>query len=125
MAKPRTDDTVKSEPAASGALVSTGSSNVDTGSVSGLPSFVRADWVNGFLLTLYHRFGSSEEPWKMFTKGDEMLLVIQQVINAVYPGTKYRVKWGDKICMAVSIFFFLLVTGSKLLKISGEQPFIF
>ena len=97
IAKYHTNGTFKSEPASSGSLVSM----VDDGSVSGLPKFVLASWISCFLPTLYHRFGSSKEPWKMFTKGSEMLLIIQEVINAVYPDNKYRAKWGDKICSAV------------------------
>jgi hypothetical protein len=91
---------VKLEPATSGSLVAS-ASTTDAGSVSGLPEFVRANWVGRFLPTLYHCFGSSKEPWNMFTKGREMLLIIQKVINEVYPDTNYRVKWGDKICTAV------------------------
>jgi hypothetical protein len=79
------------------------STATDAGSVpvSGLPSFVRASWVSRFLPTLYHRFGSSEDPWKMFTKGDEMLSIIQEVVNDVYPDNRYRAKWGDHLCNAV------------------------
>lgn len=77
------------------------STATDAGSVSGLPAFARTGWVSRFLPTLFHRFGCSKEPWKMFTKGDEMLLIIQEVINAVYPDNTYRAKWGDQICTAV------------------------
>lgn len=76
--------------------------------VSSLPLFVRTNWVSRFLPTLYHRFGSSEEPWKLFTKGDEMLSIIQELIKAVYPDNNtYRARWGDKICAAVLISLFL------------------
>lgn len=108
--KSRTKSTIKLEPAASSSFVSTLSTTTDAGSVSGLPSFVRASWISRFLPTLYHRFGSSRDPWKMFTKGDEMLLIIQEVINAVYPDITYRAKWGDKICTAVPISHFLFAT---------------
>ena len=86
------------------------STATDAGSVpvSGLPSFVRANWVSRFLPTLYHRFGSSLEPWKEFSKGEEMLLVIQEVVNAVYPGNSYRAKWNDQICTTVLISFSFL-----------------
>jgi hypothetical protein len=115
-AKSRTKGAVKSEPATSGSLVSMASTTIDTGasttssSVSELPTFVRADWISCFLPTLYHRFGSSENPWKMFTKGGEMLLIIQELIDAVYPANRYRVKWGDKIStmVLVPLLFFAM-----------------
>jgi hypothetical protein len=86
------------------------SANDSVSSVSGLPTFVRAGWISDFLPTLYHRFGSSKEPWKMFSKGNEMLLIIQEIINSVYPGNKYRAKWGDTICTAVLNFLFFFAT---------------
>lgn len=101
MAKSSTNDTIKSEAAALGSLVSTVSSNSENGSVLGLPSFVRANWAGRFLPTLYNRFGSSKEPWKMFTKGEEMVLIVQEVINAVYPNNTYSARWGDSICITV------------------------
>jgi hypothetical protein len=110
-AKSNTNGTVKLEPAASGSLVSMVSLAKDSGSsVSGLPTFVRASWISSFLPTLYHRFGSSKEPWKMFSKGDEMLSIIQEVVNSVYPDNKYRAKWGDTICSAVLNFLIILAT---------------
>lgn len=104
-AKSGTKSTVKSEPSSSGSLVST-VSTVDAGSLSSLPQFVRMNWISRFLPTLYHRFGSSEEPWKEFSKGEGMLLIIQEVVNEVYPGNTYQARWGDKICTAVLNFLF-------------------
>lgn len=107
-AKSRPKSTVKLEPASSGSFISTESTDADSVSVSSLPLFVRTNWVSRFLPTLYHRFGSSEEPWKFFTKGDEMLSIIQELIKAVYPDNNtYRARWGDKICAAVLISLFL------------------
>lgn len=104
-AKSRTHSNDKLEPVGAASLVFASS---DAKSVTGLPDFVRAKWINRFLPTLYHRFGSSKEPWNMFTKGDEMLSIIQEVINKVYPDNTYRARWGDSICNAVLIPFFLL-----------------
>jgi len=61
----------------------------------------------------------------MFTKGDEMLLIIQEVINAVYPDNTYRAKWGDKICTAVPVSHFLLQHILILSYFPGKQPLIF
>jgi hypothetical protein len=76
-------------------------------STYGLPEFVRADWVIHFLPTLYHRFGISIDPWNTFSKGEEMLRIVQEVVNTVYPGNMYRAKWGDKICAAVQPLYCL------------------
>ena len=100
--KSPTNATVKAESSTSGSLVSA----AEDSSLSGLPDFVRANWASRFLPTLYHCFGSSKEPWKLFTKGDELLSIIQELINVVYPNSRYRVKWGDKICFAVQIPLF-------------------
>ena len=70
-------------------------------SVRSLPEFVRADWVSRFLPTLYHRFGASADLWNTFSKGEEMLKVIQEVVNTVFPGNVYHARWGDRICTAV------------------------
>jgi hypothetical protein len=83
------------------ASVSVASTASDASSVATLPSFARANWTNRFLPTLYHHFGSSRELWKLFTKGDKMLLIIQEVVNVVYPNATYRAKWGNKICAVV------------------------
>ena len=121
MAKSPTNGTVKAEFSTSGSLVSI----AEDSSLSGLPNFVLANWVNRFLPMLYHRFGSSEEPWKLFTKGTEMLSIIQELINVVYPNSKYRVKWGDKIFNAVQIPLFLIKLILILSQFQGEQPLIF
>ena len=104
VASSHTNGTIKLEPVTSGSLVTMNhpvSTSTDTGNVSTLPMFVCTNWVNCFLPMLYHCFGSSNKPWKMFTKGDEMLLIIQEAINTVYPGNTYRVKWGDSVCTMV------------------------
>lgn len=74
----------------------------DSNNVDDLPEFAHADWVPRFLPTLYHVFGCSEKPWELFTKGNAFVMTLQTVVDAVYPGTSYRVKWGDKICSMVS-----------------------
>lgn len=70
-------------------------------SVFSLPEFVRAGWVSRFLPTLYHRFGSCIDPWNTFSKGDDMLKIVQELINTVYPDNVYHARWGDKITYAV------------------------
>ena len=104
----RSSGNIKSEPAASSSFISSSSSTDSV--ISSLPTFARTNWVSRFLPTLYHRFGSSTDPWAMFTKGDEMLSIVQEVLNAVYPNIKYRVKWGDKICTAVLFPLVLFAT---------------
>jgi hypothetical protein len=77
------------------------SSTVADANVFKLPEFVRADWATRFLPTLFHCFGSCVDPWEMFTKGDQMLKIIQKLVNTVYPNNNYCAKWGDQICFAV------------------------
>lgn len=69
--------------------------------VCGLPEFVRADWVTRFLPTLSRCFGASADPWNIFSKGEETLKVIQDIVNIVFPGNMYRARWGDKIYATV------------------------
>lgn len=69
--------------------------------VFSLPEFVRAAWVSRFLPTLYHRFGSCVDPWNTFSKGDDMLKIVQELINTVYPDNVYHARWGDKITYVV------------------------
>jgi hypothetical protein len=106
-------------------LISTVSTTEGSSSVPGLPNFARANWVSRFLPTLYHRFGSSKEPWKLFTKGDNMLTIIQEVVNAVYPDSRYRVKWGDNLCIAVRFPPFFIKFILILSQFQGERPLIF
>lgn len=58
-------------------------------------------------------------------KGDEMLSIIQEVINAVHPETKYRAKWGDNVCNAVPISLSFLRLILNLSHFPGKQPLIF
>jgi hypothetical protein len=85
-------------------------------SVRDLPEFVRADWIPRFLPTLFHRFGISIDPWGTFSKGEEMLKAVQAVINSVFPGNTYRVKWGDAICAAVRPLFYFVIRLSLILN---------
>ncbi|KAF7977690.1 hypothetical protein HWV62_2940 [Athelia sp. TMB] len=63
-----------------------------------LPHFARAAYTSVFLPTLYHRLGCSEKPFTEFSKGDEMVAAIQQVVDCVWPESNWTVRWGDKLC---------------------------
>ena len=98
-------------------LVNPGSSSTSAdANISGLPEFTHAALTSWFLLTLYHYFGNSSEPWKLFTKGNKMLSIIQEVINTVYPDAKYQAKWGDRICSTVQSLLFFLLKNSLISK---------
>lgn len=66
-----------------------------------LPPFARAAYASVFLPTLYHRLGCSETPFKEFSKGDDMVAVVQEVVDCVWPGSDWQVRWGDKLCSLV------------------------
>jgi hypothetical protein len=61
----------------------------------------------------------------MFMKGDELLSIIQEVINAVHPENKYRAKWGDNVCNAVPISLSFSQLILILSYFPDKQPLIF
>ncbi|KII88932.1 hypothetical protein PLICRDRAFT_159882 [Plicaturopsis crispa FD-325 SS-3] len=63
-----------------------------------LPEFAVTAWPTVFLPTLYHRLGASEKPWDDFSRGPNVVPIIQQIVNICWPGTTYRVKWDVGIC---------------------------
>ena len=66
-----------------------------------LPPFARAAYTSVFLPTLYNRLGASKKPFTEFSKGDEMVAAVQEVVDRVWPESGWTVKWGDKLCALV------------------------
>lgn len=66
-----------------------------------IPQFARVGWSTVFLPTLYHILSCSSNPWKDFIRGPGIEKKVQSVLDIVYPGNTYKVKWGDKLCQTV------------------------
>lgn len=62
----------------------------------GSPAFAREGWTTRFIPTLIHCLASASDPWDI-GNGSSMIVTIQGVIDVVYPGSGYQVKYGDKI----------------------------
>lgn len=71
---------------------------ISSDSLKELPQFVQAEWTTRFLPTLYHCLFASDDPFSLFSKGPDLVNTVQKVLNLVYPGTKYKVVWGSKLC---------------------------
>ena len=67
---------------------------------NGLPQFTRSSWSTIFLPTLYSRLGCATNP---FVIGADMVKVIQEVVDLVYPDSDYRVRVNDKIFTLVRV----------------------
>jgi hypothetical protein len=68
---------------------STGSSDFNP-----LPEFARGAWSSSFLPTLVDRLGQSPDP---FVIEADMVKVIQDIVDLVYPGVDYQVRANDYI----------------------------
>jgi len=67
--------------------------------VTVLPEFARSAWSTTFLPTLYARLGCSPDP---FVIDADMVKVIQEIVDLVYPDIEYQVQVDDKIFTMVS-----------------------
>ena len=65
--------------------------------IDGLPDFARASWITSFLPTLYSYLSAATNPWELHAKGSNLVKTIQKIFDAVYPGSRYKVKLSDKI----------------------------
>ncbi|KAJ6613994.1 hypothetical protein B0H10DRAFT_1646254, partial [Mycena sp. CBHHK59/15] len=52
-------------------------------------------WITVYLPTLYHFFGTHEDPWELGPLGTEVA-VLQSIVDMVYDDTTYEVKKGYK-----------------------------
>ncbi|KAJ6579814.1 hypothetical protein B0H10DRAFT_1962745 [Mycena sp. CBHHK59/15] len=72
--------------------------------VKGLPAFAGPTWESHFLPKLYEAVNRSEDPMAFAAYGDSLIIAeaavhsIQNVVNDVYPGSTFKVQWGDKLC---------------------------
>jgi hypothetical protein len=65
-------------------------------SKKGLPMFAWSAWSTRFLPTLSHLLASSLDPWDI-RNGIDIIIIIQGILDKAYPGSRYQVKFGDKI----------------------------
>jgi hypothetical protein len=63
-----------------------------------LPEFARATWLSHFLPTLYSCLGCSLDP---FIIGSDIIKLVQAIVNAAYPGSRYLVIANDKLVTMV------------------------
>ncbi|KII83567.1 hypothetical protein PLICRDRAFT_180340 [Plicaturopsis crispa FD-325 SS-3] len=66
-------------------------------SVAHLPEFARAAWASAFLPTLYAFLAASETPWSPAGADGDLVPALQDIVNTVWPGTNYRVRYNDRI----------------------------
>jgi hypothetical protein len=81
------------------------SSSTDSHDVNNLPEFARSAWSTLFLPTLYDCLGRASDP---FVLGADMVKVIQEIVDIVYPFAEYRVLVDDRIFTMVCVLSFLL-----------------
>jgi hypothetical protein len=68
----------------------------------GLPIFTRSCWSTRFIPTLTNCLASTLDPWDI-GNGADIIVVFQGVVDKVYPGLGYQVKFGDKIYTMVQL----------------------
>ena len=98
---------VKHESPPSGSAASDISVAITTTSDAGaLPEFARATWSTSFLPTLYKCLACSSDP---FVIGPDLVNVVQEIVNIVYPDSNYQVRSNDKIFTMVRHSFLRLL----------------
>ncbi|KAJ6618086.1 hypothetical protein B0H10DRAFT_2031192 [Mycena sp. CBHHK59/15] len=73
--------------------------------VKGLPAFIAKTWTTRFLPAAYRALHRSDDPMALGTVGRDIknpgqvtVAVLQLVLDEVYPGNTWEIKWGDPIC---------------------------
>jgi len=79
------------------------SNSADSHDVNSLPEFARSAWSTSFLPTLYDRLGRASNP---FVIDADMVKVIQEIVDIVYPYADYEVSVDDRIFTMVSVLSF-------------------
>jgi hypothetical protein len=78
-------------------------SGVAASDVNALPEFALSTWGTSFLPTLYNRLACAPDP---FVLDADMVKVIQEIIDLVYPDSDYQVRVNDRIFTMVSLLSF-------------------
>jgi hypothetical protein len=95
---------VKTEQTSSMAtLVGTPSSRTPSSDgADGMPVFLAAQWQGVVVPALYRALNCSSSPCEVGLQGTTTVKLVQAVINKLYPGNTYEVKWNDAVCAKVS-----------------------
>ncbi|KAJ7234816.1 hypothetical protein C8J57DRAFT_1728958 [Mycena rebaudengoi] len=91
---------VKTEQTSSMAtLVGTPSSRTPSSDgADGMPVFLAAQWQGVVVPALYRALNCSSSPCEVGLQGTTTVKLVQAVINKLYPGNTYEVKWNDAVC---------------------------
>ena len=76
------------------------SNSGDSHDVNSLPEFARSAWSTSFLPTLYDLLARASD---LFVIDADMVKVIQNLVNIVYPYAEYKVTVNDKIFIMVCV----------------------
>ena len=68
-----------------------------------VPEFARAGWIREFLPQLYLALGCSKQPFDDYNMSTKAVERIQGIVDDVWAGTDYTVKWGDGLMGTVSL----------------------
>ncbi|KAH9960529.1 hypothetical protein BJV74DRAFT_984234 [Russula compacta] len=93
---------------------------ITTAPNDGLPTFARARWATRFLPTLSDRLASASDSWDI-GNGANIIVIIQGVLDKVYPGSGYMVKFGDKIYSMDCLNDRRTLIGSHAIKIVDDH----
>ncbi|KAJ7138131.1 hypothetical protein C8R44DRAFT_868462 [Mycena epipterygia] len=73
--------------------------------VNGLPAFIAPSWSSIFLVACHHTLYLSTNPMAIGAisddikkPGKETVAILQEVLNSMYLGNMWTLKWGDAIC---------------------------
>ncbi|KAJ6540709.1 hypothetical protein B0H19DRAFT_1239830 [Mycena capillaripes] len=99
--KPRGSKTSKTHAESSSSSFTPASSS----DVNGLPAFIGRTWTTRFLPAARRLLYESHTPLSFATvgtdpinPGKETVEILQNLLNELYPGTGWRLEWGDPIC---------------------------
>jgi hypothetical protein len=86
--------------------------------ISTLPEFARMTWSTRFLPTLYDCLGCSREPFVICVN---IIKPVQEVVDATYPGSGYRVIANDRLITMVSYINIYLSVRQLTGMYAGER----
>ncbi|KAJ7238131.1 hypothetical protein B0H12DRAFT_1075397 [Mycena haematopus] len=73
--------------------------------INGLPAFIGRTWATRFLPAAYRLLLKLDDPMFLGVVGDdpevpgkESVVILQNLVNELYPDVQYNVEWGDAIC---------------------------
>jgi len=80
-------------------------------SINSLPDWAKLYWKSQFVPSLLDLVGSKENPWDTDRKQDNTFIqILQDIVDALYTGTRYSVEKNCKIFRMVRPFLFSITT---------------